>query len=108
MYLGIQIWRFYIKCNVCARPITFLTDPENSDYKCESGAVRNYEMWKDKSETEAKVKEDRIEEDKMDDMKRLENRVEDSKREMAELDALPAATAGIAAALGTRFAPLLE
>jgi len=87
-YLGIQIWRFYIKCTVCARPITFLTDPENSDYKCESGAVRNYELWKDKEGTENMEKEEREEEDKMDGMKRLENRVEDSKREMAELDAL--------------------
>ena len=47
-YLGIQRYRFYIKCVVCSRGITFKTDPENGDYEMESGASRNYEVWKDK------------------------------------------------------------
>ena len=32
LYLGIQIYRFYIKCTKCLAEITFLTDPENQDY----------------------------------------------------------------------------
>jgi hypothetical protein len=31
-YLGIQIFRFYIRCPRCAAEITFKTDPKNSDY----------------------------------------------------------------------------
>jgi hypothetical protein len=87
-YLGIQIWRFYIKCNVCNRGITFCTDPEKGDYTMESGGSRTYEVWKDKEEEKEEVKKDRAEEDKLDAMKALENRVRDSKREMEELDAL--------------------
>ncbi|ACI65550.1 predicted protein, partial [Phaeodactylum tricornutum CCAP 1055/1] len=51
-YLGIQRWRFYIKCTHCSRPVTFLTDPKNADYEMESGASRNYEVYKDKEQTE--------------------------------------------------------
>ena len=87
-YLGIQRWRFYIKCTQCARPISFLTDPQNADYEMESGATRNYEVHKDKKETEEKFEKEKEEEEKADHMKALENRVLDSQREMADLDNL--------------------
>jgi len=87
-YLGIQRFRFYIKCSNCSRPITFLTDPENTDYEMESGGTRNYEVWKDKKKTEEDIQKEREDEDKSDAMRALENRVLDSKREMDELDAL--------------------
>jgi hypothetical protein len=87
-YLNTQRYRFYIKCIVCSRQITFLTDPENGDYEMEDGAVRNYEMWKDKNSMEEGAKGEREDEDKLDSMKALENRVEDSRREMRELDEL--------------------
>ena len=69
-------------------PITFLTDPKNTDYEMESGGTRNYEVWKDKERSEEQIQKDREEEDKKDSMRALENRVLDSQREMAELDAL--------------------
>merc|ERR1719330_419268 len=47
-YLGIQRWRFYIKCTACSRPVTFLTDPKNGDYEMESGGTRTYEVHKEK------------------------------------------------------------
>ena len=87
-YLGIQRFRFYIKCAHCSMPITFLTDPKNTDYEMESGGTRNYEVWKDKEKTEEQIQKDREEDDKQDSMRALENRVLDSQREMAELDAL--------------------
>jgi len=87
-YLGIQRFRFYIKCTDCARPITFLTDPKNADYEMESGGTRNYEVWHDESKANAENEKNVEEEEKLDSMKALENRVAESQREMAEMDAL--------------------
>ena len=87
-YLGIQRYRFYIKCTACSRPLTFLTDPENADYEMESGGTRNYEVYKDKAKTEEDVAMEKEEEEKEDPMKALENRVLESQREMQDLDNL--------------------
>ena len=87
-YLGIQRFRFYIKCTVCSRPVTFLTDPQNADYEMESGATRNYEVHKDKERTDEEMVAERAAEEKEDPMKALENRVLASQREMQEMDAL--------------------
>ena len=87
-YLGIQRWRFYIKCTHCARTISFLTDPKNADYEMESGGTRNYEVYKDKAKTEEESAVEKDQEEKEDMMKALENRVLDSQREMADLDNL--------------------
>jgi hypothetical protein len=87
-YLGIQRWRFYIKCTHCARTLSFLTDPKNADYEMESGGTRNYEVYKDKAKTEEDSAQEKDQEEKEDLMKALENRVLDSQREMAELDNL--------------------
>jgi len=87
-YLGIQRFRFYIKCTDCSRPITFLTDPKNTDYEMESGGTRNYEVWHDEKKTNAAFEQQAEEDEKLDSMRALENRVAESQREMAELDAL--------------------
>ena len=87
-YLGIQRWRFYIKCTHCSRTISFLTDPKNADYEMETGGNRNYEVYKDKQETEEAAEQEKQEEEKIDPMKALENRVLDSQLEMADLDNL--------------------
>ena len=87
-YMGIRRFRFIIKCSVCSAHISFKTDPKNSDYECEYGATRNYELWKD---NDAAIEEDQKmqeEEEKLDAMRALENRTLDSKNEMDILDAL--------------------
>jgi hypothetical protein len=87
-YLGIQRWRFYIKCTHCSRPVTFLTDPQNADYEMESGGTRNYEVYKEKAKAEEASAQEKEEEEKEDKMKALENRVLDSQREMEDMDNL--------------------
>ncbi|KAK4364852.1 hypothetical protein RND71_016210 [Anisodus tanguticus] len=81
-YLGIQIFRFYFKCTKCSAEITYKTDPKNSDYTVESGATRNFEPWRGKDEEMEKEKQKRDAEEMGDAMKSLENRTQDSKREM--------------------------
>eukprot|EP00981_Chlorochromonas_danica_P002478 scaffold474_cov169-Ochromonas_danica.AAC.13 len=66
----------------------YYMDPKNSDYECESGASRNFELWRDTQtivEEDSKAKE---EEEALDAMKALENRTLDNKMEMDVLDAL--------------------
>ncbi|KAK2732879.1 hypothetical protein FQN55_003886 [Onygenales sp. PD_40] len=99
-YLNIPIYRFYIRCTRCSSEITFKTDPKNMDYTCERGAKRNFEPWReakgdevnetmdetlDRLEREEGEKEERAERDKM---MELEEKMQDSKREMAVADAL--------------------
>ncbi|PKA67077.1 hypothetical protein AXF42_Ash004568 [Apostasia shenzhenica] len=87
-YLGIQIFRFYIKCTRCSAELTFKTDPQNSDYVVESGASRNFEPWREEEEAVAKEKRKRESEEMGDAMKSLENRALDSKQDMDILAAL--------------------
>ena len=100
-YLNIVIYRFYIRCTRCSGEITFKTDPKNMDYTCEKGAKRNFEPWRDANGTEMNETDeerlDRLEreavadEEKVEDcnaMAELEQKMEDSKREMQIADAL--------------------
>ncbi|KAF5179735.1 Yju2 splicing factor-like protein [Thalictrum thalictroides] len=84
-YLGIQIFRFYLKCTHCSAEMTMKTDPKNSDYVVDYGASRNYEPWRAKDEEADKEKRKRDSEEMGDAMKFLENRTLDSKREMDKL-----------------------
>ncbi len=87
-YLGIQRWRFYIKCTACSRPVTFLTDPKNGDYEMESGGTRTYEVHKDKEKVIEAVEAEDAKTEKLDPMAALEKRVLASQKEMADLDNL--------------------
>uniref|UniRef100_A0A131XJK3 Splicing factor YJU2 n=1 Tax=Hyalomma excavatum TaxID=257692 RepID=A0A131XJK3_9ACAR len=87
-YLGIKVFRFYIKCPRCLAEITFKTDPANSDYIVEHGATRNFQALKlaeEAAEREAKEEE---EEEKNNPMKLLEKRTKASKQEMDLIEAL--------------------
>jgi Saf4/Yju2 protein len=99
-YLNISIFRFYIKCTRCAAEITFKTDPKNMDYTCEKGAKRNFEIWRsgkgDEIEETDEQRLDRLEREEAEAeemeernaMAELEQKMEDSKREMKIADAL--------------------
>lgn len=124
-YQSIKIIRFYIRCPRCSGEIRFKTDPKINDYRCEYGAVRNHEPWRDREqeeetpeqrldrlEREEKEMEERKERERMygpaagpkpddedkDVMEAAEERALDAKREMEiqdELDELRARNARI-------------
>ncbi|CAL1529078.1 unnamed protein product [Lymnaea stagnalis] len=86
-YLGLRIFRFYIKCPRCVAEIAFKTDLANTDYALEAGATRLFEAEKlahQMAEKERKEKE----EDELNPMKVLENRTKASRNEMEQLDQL--------------------
>ena len=87
-YLGIQIFRFFFRCNRCSAEITMKTDPQNSDYTVERGASRNYEPWRDKEAQQDEAEREREEEEEGNAMAALENRTKESKREMDIMAAL--------------------
>ncbi|CAG10321.1 unnamed protein product [Tetraodon nigroviridis] len=88
LYLGLPIFRFYIKCTRCLAEITFKTDPENTDYAMEHGATRNFQAEKLMEEEEKRIQQEREDEELNNPMKVLENRTKDSKMEMEVLENL--------------------
>ncbi|MEE6487702.1 hypothetical protein FKM82_014990 [Ascaphus truei] len=87
-YLGLPIFRFYIKCTRCLAEITFKTDPENTDYEMEHGATRNFQAEKLIEEEEKRFQKEREDEELNNPMKVLENRTKDSKLEMEVMENL--------------------
>ena len=100
-YMGIQIYRFYIRCTRCSAEIVFKTDPRTANYTVERGALRNTDPWRrgleDPLENETDEQRlDRIEremaeaegQEERNAMAELEAKTADAKREMAVADAL--------------------
>eukprot|EP01128_Nolandella_sp_AFSM9_P007021 TRINITY_DN3746_c0_g1_i1.p1 TRINITY_DN3746_c0_g1~~TRINITY_DN3746_c0_g1_i1.p1 ORF type:complete len:348 (+),score=89.09 TRINITY_DN3746_c0_g1_i1:98-1141(+) len=87
-YYGIKIFRFYIKCTRCSNEITFKTDPKNSDYEQEHGAIRTIDGMKLGQKIMAEFKKERTQKEEGDVMKTLENRTLDQKMELDILDNL--------------------
>lgn len=86
-YLGLPIFRFYMKCVVCSSEFTIKTDPKNSDYVAERNVLRSTEPWrKQRLEDEAKEKE--LAEEGEDSMKNLEKSVLASRAEEDNIDEL--------------------
>lgn len=81
-YLGIKIFRFYIRCPQCGSEITFKTDPKNADYEAELGAKRNFEPWREEAKETEAMKIKRQLEEEHNPLKALENKAIDSKREI--------------------------
>lgn len=70
-YLGIRIYRFYIKCTRCLQEISFKTDPRNTDYEIEAGATRNFMALKLAEEQAKKEEDEQREEEASNPMKLL-------------------------------------
>ncbi|KAF6200341.1 hypothetical protein GE061_006644 [Apolygus lucorum] len=87
-YLGIRIFRFYIKCTRCLQEISFKTDPRNTDYEIEAGATRNFMALKLAEEQAEREEEERKEEEASNPMKLLENRTKQSKHELDIIESL--------------------
>jgi len=87
-YLGVRIFRFYMKCTNCSAEFTIKTDPEHSDYLAEMNCSRNFEPWRENEKLIEEVKKAREKEEEGDAMKALENRTMDSKIEMDIIEAL--------------------
>ena len=87
-YLGVRIYRFYIKCPRCLQEIAFKTDPQTADYVIEAGATRNFMALK--LAEEQAFEEERLlrEQEANNPMKLLENRTEQSKNEIERLENL--------------------
>lgn len=87
-YLGLRIFRFYIKCPRCLAEITFKTDPATTDYVCEHGATRNFEAERTARLAEEKALKEKEEEEADNPMLLLEKRTRDSRLEMERLEQL--------------------
>nr|CAD7426796.1 unnamed protein product [Timema monikensis] len=87
-YLGIRIYRFYIKCTRCLQEISFKTDPQNTDYEIEAGATRNFMALKLAEEQAQREEDERKEDEATNPMKLLENRTKQSKQELELLESL--------------------
>jgi hypothetical protein len=87
-YLGIRIYRFYIKCTRCLQEISFKTDPQSTDYVIEAGATRNFMALKLAEEQALRELQEAKEEEANNPMKLLENRTEQSRNEIELLESL--------------------
>ncbi|EFX01505.1 mRNA splicing protein yju2 [Grosmannia clavigera kw1407] len=97
-YLGVQMYRFYIRCTRCSAEIIFRSDPKNQDYAVVSGAKRNVEPWRQAIEESDEQRLDRLEAEEAEAngeavseqsrMEELEAKTLEAKREMDVADAL--------------------
>ncbi|KAA0197798.1 hypothetical protein HAZT_HAZT006095 [Hyalella azteca] len=87
-FLGIRIYRFYIRCPGCISEISFRTDPESTDYVLEAGAHRNFQALKLAEEQAAREAQEAQEEIESNPMLLLENRTQQSQYEMDLLETL--------------------
>ncbi|CAG2223820.1 Splicing factor YJU2 [Mytilus edulis] len=87
-FLGLRIFRFYIKCPSCVSEIAFKTDLKNTDYVLEAGATRLFEAEKLAKQMAEKEQLEKEQEELNNPMKLLENRTKASRNEIETIDAL--------------------
>lgn len=87
-YLGLRIFRFYIKCPQCVSEIAFKTDIKRQDYELEAGATRLFEAEKLAQEMAERERQEKEDEELNNPMKVLENRTKASRNEIEQIDML--------------------
>lgn len=87
-YLGLKVFRFYIRCTRCASELTFKTEPKNSTYVAERNCVRNYTPWSNTTQEDEEKEELIKQQEEYDSMKQLEKRTLEMRQEMEALDEL--------------------
>lgn len=87
-YLGLHIFRFYIKCPRCIAEIAFKTDPQSTDYELEAGATRNFEATRTAEKMALQEQKEKEAEEANNPMKVLENRTKASCQEIQMLETL--------------------
>eukprot|EP00158_Paraphelidium_tribonemae_P003730 Partr_v1_DN26337_c1_g1_i1_m43325 putative Coiled-coil domain-containing protein len=78
-YLGIKVYRFYIRCPRCAAELTFKTDPKNADYIAEHGMTRNFEAWREEKDANERLTFRQEMEQKLNPILKVEQAMVDSK-----------------------------
>ena len=88
-YLDVMVYRFYVRCTRCAAEFTLRTDPKNADYVAEKGAHRAHDpSARGKVRADADDGDDAADDEPPDAMAKAEERAEETKREMDNLNAL--------------------
>jgi DNA-directed RNA polymerase subunit RPC12/RpoP len=87
-YLGLKVFRFYIRCTRCSSELTFKTDPKNSTYVADINCVRNFEPWRDSEDVKELPSDDEGEDGDVDAIQLLEARTLEMKAEMDAIDDL--------------------
>ena len=92
-YIGIKVYRFYLRCTRCSSEFTLKTDPQNADYICEAGATRSHDpslRGSLRQTVDAAPQPDGTEEEELppDAMVAAEQRAADTKREFDTMNAL--------------------
>ena len=87
VYLGLKIYRFYIKCTRCSAHLTFKTDPKAGSYICETGCTRNFEMYLEE-QAEKALEEEEAAAIELDPMQALESKTAANQAELDTIDAL--------------------
>jgi len=84
-YLGIKVFRFYIRCNNCYAELTFKTDPKNACYVAENNCEKIDMPW----HLHARLVEQQQDEmANADAIQQLEQKTISGKKEMEDLDML--------------------
>ena len=88
-YLGIKVWRLYMKCTSCSIELTILTDPKNDDYQCESNCRSTFDSLK--IEQDAETVEQLIKKSEKhdhDQIKHLQRKMQQEKYQMNLMDTI--------------------